>query len=70
MGVRMEPRNANMITSTTTITTHGVKSSPSHPGMIQVDCPDCLNASRNARRQCKKRGGMCKGTGVVWKRDY
>jgi hypothetical protein len=34
---------------------------------IEVDCPDCGNENRKARRECKRRGGMCKGTGRVEK---
>jgi hypothetical protein len=37
------------------------------PERIEVVCPDCLDAGRSARRQCKATGGMCKGTGRVWK---
>lgn len=33
---------------------------------VEVDCPDCGNVNREARRRCK-RGGMCKGTGKVMK---
>lgn len=35
--------------------------------LIWVDCPDCGNASRSARRRCKAKGGMCKGLGLVQK---
>lgn len=34
---------------------------------VQVPCPHCLNANREARRRCKRTGGMCKGTGYVTK---
>lgn len=35
---------------------------------VQVPCPDCENRNRQARRRCKRMGGMCKGTGLVTKR--
>lgn len=34
---------------------------------VEVDCPDCGNRNRKARRECKRSGGMCGGTGVVLK---
>jgi hypothetical protein len=33
--------------------------------MIEVACPDCDDRNREARCRCKRKGGMCKGTGRV-----
>lgn len=39
-----------------------------NPGhWTEVDCPHCENRNREARRRCKRFGGMCKGNGRVWK---
>lgn len=34
---------------------------------VEVDCPQCGNANRAARRLCKGGRGMCNGTGKVTK---
>lgn len=35
--------------------------------LVWVPCPDCGGANREARRRCKRRGGMCGGGGRVQK---
>lgn len=34
---------------------------------VLVDCPNCLNLNRAARRVCLKVRDSCNGTGKVWK---
>ena len=36
--------------------------------LVRVECPDCGNGNRHARRRCKAIGGECNGTGYVVKR--
>jgi hypothetical protein len=35
--------------------------------IVRVPCPDCGNRNRAARRACKRRKGMCRGSGYVLK---